>query len=348
MIVGLILVLALVLVLPFAVHRIERNLELFLFVMGLAAAGIARVFSAKLVHSALVDPIAITVAVLGMGLLFKYSRQWLERGVTAAIARMPVRLFVFLTILLLGLVSSVITVIVASLVLVEVVSILRLQRKAEVRVVILACYALGLGAVLTPIGEPLSTIATLKLAGEPYHADFWFLMRLLGPWIVPGVLLFAGLSFCFRAPPTRGTAPEATLSAAPLDETLGDVVWRAVKVYVFVMALVLLGEAFRVLVDRYVVHLPAEGLFWINIISAVLDNATLAAAEMSPSMELRQIRDILLGLLISGGMLIPGNIPNIIAAGKLRIGSREWAVFAVPVGLAAMLLCFGLLVLLPH
>lgn len=347
MIVGLILVLVLVLVLPFAVHRIERNLELFLFVMGLAAAGIARVFSAKLVHSALVDPIAITVAVLGMGLLFKYSRRWLERGVTAAIARMPVHLFVFLTILLLGLVSSIITVIVASLVLVEVVSILRLQRQAEVRVVVLACYALGLGAVLTPIGEPLSTIATLKLAGEPYHADFWFLMRLLGPWIVPGVLLFAGLSFCFHAPQARSDDPDATLGAV-LKETVGEVIWRAVKVYVFVMALVLLGEAFRVLVDRYVVHLPAEGLFWINIISAVLDNATLAAAEMSPSMELGQIRDILLGLLIAGGMLIPGNIPNIIAAGKLRIGSREWAVFALPVGLAAMLLCFGLLVLLPR
>ena len=52
------------------------------------------------------------------------------------------------------------------------------------------------------------------------------------------------------------------------------------------------------------------------------------------------IRAILLGLIISGGMLIPGNIPNIIAAGKLNITSKEWAAFGVPVGLIAMAVYF--------
>jgi predicted cation transporter len=44
--------------------------------------------------------------------------------------------------------------------------------------------------------------------------------------------------------------------------------------------------------------------------------------------------------LIAGGMLIPGNIPNIIAAGKLHIKSREWARFGVPLGAALMLVFF--------
>jgi len=65
-------------------------------------------------------------------------------------------------------------------------------------------------------------------------------------------------------------------------------------------------------------------------------------------MEMGQIRDILLGLLLAGGLLIPGNIPNIIAASKLNIGSKEWARFAVPVGLAAMTVTFLLLLVLPH
>jgi predicted cation transporter len=43
-----------------------------------------------------------------------------------------------------------------------------------------------------------------------------------------------------------------------------------------------------------------------------------------------------MGLLIAGGMLIPGNIPNIICAKKLSIKSREWARFGVPLGLAMM------------
>lgn len=81
-------------------------------------------------------------------------------------------------------------------------------------------------------------------------------------------------------------------------------------------------------------------LYWINMVSAVLDNATLAAAEISSEMGTMTIKSILMGLLISGGMLIPGNIPNIIAAGKLKITSAEYAKFAFPLGLIAMGLFF--------
>jgi predicted cation transporter len=40
--------------------------------------------------------------------------------------------------------------------------------------------------------------------------------------------------------------------------------------------------------------------------------------------------------LIAGGMLVPGNIPNIICANKLAIKSREWARVGVPLGLGLM------------
>jgi predicted cation transporter len=45
-------------------------------------------------------------------------------------------------------------------------------------------------------------------------------------------------------------------------------------------------------------------------------------------------------------MLIPGNIPNIIAAGKLKIGSKAWATFGVPFGLVLMGIFFVILFLL--
>jgi predicted cation transporter len=57
------------------------------------------------------------------------------------------------------------------------------------------------------------------------------------------------------------------------------------------------------------------------------------------------ITTVLLGLLIAGGMLIPGNIPNIICANKLAIRSREWARIGVPLGLALMFGCFVVLFL---
>ena len=47
-----------------------------------------------------------------------------------------------------------------------------------------------------------------------------------------------------------------------------------------------------------------------------------------------------MGLLIAGGMLIPGNIPNIIAASKLKISSKEWARLGMPLGLVLMVLYF--------
>jgi predicted cation transporter len=121
---------------------------------------------------------------------------------------------------------------------------------------------------------------------------------------------------------------------------------RAGKVYLFVMALVFLGAGLTPLAERFVAQLPTWALFWANSVSAILDNATLAAAEIAPVMTDRQIKFILMGLLVSGGMLIPGNIPNIVSSAKLNIKSREWAKAALPFGGALMLAYFILMSIL--
>jgi predicted cation transporter len=249
--------------------------------------------------------------------------------------------FLFLVVVLLGLLSSVITAIIASLVLAEIITGLRLDKKIETRLVIVTCFSIGLGAALTPVGEPLATIAVAKLGGEPYHAGFWFLFQKLAIFIIPGVLGLGVLAMFLRG---REVAYAQSISESKL-ESLGDVFIRAGKVYLFVMALVLLGTGFQPLIDKYIIHLPTAALYWINTISAVLDNATLTAAELSPKMSLKQIQSILMGLLVAGGMLIPGNIPNIICAGKLGIKSREWAILGIPLGLAIMTVFFVVLLL---
>ena len=114
------------------------------------------------------------------------------------------------------------------------------------------------------------------------------------------------------------------------------------------MALIFLGAGFKPFIDAYLIMLLSQILVWVNMVSAILDNATLAAAEIGPSLSVAQIKSALLGLLISGGMLIPGNIPNIIAAHALHITSTEWARLGVPLGLiimtgTALLLWLGLL-----
>src|SRR5439155_24733198 len=94
---------------------------------------------------------------------------------------------------------------------------------------------------------------------------------------------------------------------------------------------------------RFVVELDARILDWINMAPTILANAPLSAAEVSPEMTLLQVRAVLMGLLSSGGMLSPGNIPNIISANKLGIRSRSWARFGVPLGLILLVGYFVLL-----
>ncbi|AXH99249.1 DUF1646 domain-containing protein [Sporosarcina sp. PTS2304] len=334
MVIGLLIILGFVLFLPFTVPRIERNLEVFLLVMGCAAATSSGVLSKDLWMQAIRDPLHITLAVIFAGILFRWIRKPFENVIILGSRMIPFRLFLALIIMILGLISSVITAIIAALVLVAIASVLQMDRQSEIRFVILACYSIGLGAVLTPIGEPLSTIATNKL-----NEDFYYLMNLLGTDIVAGVFVFGLLAIVFIRPRNQSM----TRLAKQTTESYISIFVRGMKVYVFVLALTLLGAGFEPLIRLYLLDLHPLTLYWINMISAVLDNATLAAAEISPAMDQSTIQALLLGLLVSGGMLIPGNIPNIIAAGKLNIRSGEWARVGVPLGLLAMIVYFIIL-----
>lgn len=343
---GLIVVLLLVLVVPFVNKTVEENLEPFLFVMGVAASLISGIMSAELALKALKEPIMIASAVFVAGALFFLLHNQFQGFMNKVLTKVPVTAVVFLFIVVLGLLSSVITAIIASIILVEIIYLLPLARKQKVVVCIIACFSIGLGAALTPIGEPLATIAISKL-GE----DFFYLLRLLGKFVIPAVVVFGIIGAIYVGRFSRQSADAnvaATLDSAEEEIVVEEDSWksiiiRALKVYLFVMALVFLGEGFQPLIDKYVLSLSPQLLYWVNMISAVLDNATLTAAEISNQMSETQVRAIIMGLLISGGMLIPGNIPNIISASKLKITSKEWAVWGVPLGLIVMVVFFLIL-----
>ncbi|MGE5173883.1 MAG: DUF1646 family protein [Betaproteobacteria bacterium] len=343
----LVLIFLIILLLPMLVKKVEHNLELFLFVIG----GITLAFSHllgpeplvnfRLIESALFEPVKLTLATLVFGLAFRAVRKPMKNRIIAIESRLGPRLFAFLLIFFLGFISSVITAIIAALILCEVVSAINLDKKYETRLVIFACFSIGMGAALTPIGEPLSTIAVAKLRGGALDGDFLMLMRIFGIYILPGLVLIAAVGGLLRG---KQVARSESLTE-DFAEPLGHIALRAFKVYIFVMALVLLGTGFKPLIDLYISKMPAPILYWVNITSAILDNATLAAAELGPLMTAAQVKGIIMGIIISGGMLIPGNIPNIIAANKLRISSRAWARASAPFGLILMALYFGVLYL---
>jgi predicted cation transporter len=356
---GLGIIFILVLVLPFRIKCIERNLEIFLFLCGAAAltiSGFIRIpdeptgWNVRIITEALTTPLNITniagipvgivQIVLLMGLVIYFFHHQIQDIFTGMIERIPITVIVPATIIVLGLISSIISAILAAIILVEIVNALPIGRQPKITLAVISCFSIGLGAGLTPLGEPLSTIVIAKLAGAPYHADFLFLFQKLGIYIIPTVfaLGLVGLVLFLRSKDN-----ENHLECSIERESITEVVIRAGKVYLFIMALIFLGEGFKPLILEYIIGIPPSGLYWVNIVSAVLDNATLASAEISPVLTPQQITGALMGLLIAGGMLIPGNIPNIIASCKLEITSKEWAKTGIPIGFVIMGIFFVIL-----
>ncbi|MGB2579910.1 putative cation transporter [Elusimicrobium simillimum] len=334
----------LVLILPLTIHKIEENLEPFLLVMGILAVTITKKWSWHLVADAAKDPVMITIAVVVLGFAFRALGKQFRFFMLRLSHKIGFKVTIFLVVLGLGLCSSIITAIVAAVMLAEAVNVLGLKDDSKVHVVVMACFAIGMGAVLTPIGEPLSTITVSKLSGPPHNADFFYLFRILAAFILPGVLISAGMAAFVKQKRISIIGQKRQEK-----ETPAQIIIRSVKVYFFVAALVFLGEGLKPLAEITIFKLSDPVLYWVNSISAILDNATLAAIEIVPAMPTHTIQFLLMGLVLAGGLLIPGNIPNIICASKLNIRSGAWAKKAIPIGSVLMLGYFIIMMLvLPH
>lgn len=325
------IVIVLVLLGPVFIEAIERNVELFFLLVGVLTACIMGQFNAALVRAALSEPLPFTLAVLVFGASFRLLRDYFDQLLRRVIQLLDPRIFCFSLAIVLGLLAAFITPVIAALVFVEAISLLHCDRGSEIAATVFGCFAIGFGAGLTPLGMPGIAVVLRSL-----HADFWYLAHLLGPFIAIGIILAA--------------VPTLFLpfgSANPLDATEEKDSWRLVllirpgKVYVFIAGLVALSDGIRPLVDAYIHRIPNGLLFWMNTISAVVNNSTLAAVEIGPSLSMTQQRAALLALLVSGGALVTGNIPNIVAASRLGITSREWAGIGLGMGALLLILFFA-------
>ncbi len=201
--IGLFIIFLLVLIGPFKIKIIEQNLEVFLFICGILAltiSGFVHLVDDKgaiietgwrmpIIEEALIAPVYIQNAahipigifqvVLIVGLIIYRWHKPIHGAIRWMAEKLSLKIMAFILIAVLGLVSSIISAILAAIILVEMVNALPLSRKSKIDLVVIACFSIGLGAALTPLGEPLSTIAIQKLSGEPYHATFNYLIDLL-------------------------------------------------------------------------------------------------------------------------------------------------------------------------
>jgi predicted cation transporter len=335
MYIALIIILVLIFSLPLISEKVEGDIEIFLFVMGVLASITTGILNVEFITHLLKNHFMyiIAFAVFAGSIIFNLINSHLQKGVKALLNHISLRVFVFLLIVILGFLSSVITAIVASLLLVEIVEMLPASRKNKINITIIACFSIGMGAVLTPIGEPLSTIVVSRL-----NVDFWYLLTHLSKYVVPGVIGL-GIVGSFYGQMDTEVIEEVEIK----NQSMKEIMYRTGKIFIFIMALEMIGSGFKPIVDNYILPLNGQFLYWINMSSAVLDNATLAAAEISIKMSQQTINAVLIGLLVSGGMMIPGNIPNIISAGKLKIKSKEWMKLGIPLGLSLLVIYYVVL-----
>src|SRR5690606_35159036 len=116
--IGLFIILFFVLVMPFTIKWVEKNLEIFLFIMGVLAVLVSGMYSENLLIHALLEPINITAAVIIAGLLFKWFQKSIESSIHNISEKIPFPILMFLIVTIIGIISSIITAIIAALVLV--------------------------------------------------------------------------------------------------------------------------------------------------------------------------------------------------------------------------------------
>lgn len=331
------LIIVIVIVMPLVNKHVEENLEIFIFVTGVLAATISNIWNWNLIKITLSHPVMISLTVLVMGVLFKVFNKQIIICINKVVKSIGIKWTLAISTLMLGLISSIITAIIAALILSEIATVIYLNKKEKIKFIVYSCFAIGIGAVLTPVGEPLGTIIISKLSGQPHNAGLFFMIDLLWVYILSSNIFLAVLSYKIIK---KDRVVEEHIITNKADTKNKEIIYRFLKVYAFVAGLILLGDGLKPLAYKTVANLGGLELYWINILSAVLDNATMAAIEIIPEMSLVTLKYLIVSLIISGGIMIPGNIPNIICASKLKITSKEWTKVGFPLGMIMLVFYF--------
>ena len=320
------------LVWPLKSKWVENHLELFLLMVGAAAVTISGMWSKEFIYDALNSPVNVAFIVLVVSIIFNYYSRYIFRVLFVLFRFFEPKYSFAILVFLLGITSSVFSVTVAALVLAEVLQVVNLESEQTVKVTVYACYAIGLGAVLLPLAEPLGLVIYKELAAGPHQADFFFVLKHFFWWIMPAISLMA-LAAGYTV---RNANAQVELHIREDKEDTRSMLRRTWHIYLFVAALTLISTGLRPFADATIARLSGKILFWANSVSVIIDNATLAAIEITPDVTIPNLMYMVIGLAAFGSMLIQGNLPNIVAAEKLGIKSREWARVAVPTGLVLM------------
>jgi predicted cation transporter len=241
---GLIPIIVAVLLGPLLVQKIERNIEAFLFLMGVCAVAISSSWHIGLVEEAAREPVivGIVLSVLAAGLIAHYVGPHFLRGITDSLLDGITLNVMFLEIVVvLGLSAIIITPILPFFLLIEVANHLPLTRMARANLTILASLSIFLGAALALVETPYSAIAITKMQGALPSANA-LPLELQSIYIISCILALGLISVFFTGERIIAMEKRTSEGGAALKNIA---IWSA-RACMFAGALLLVGVAFGV------------------------------------------------------------------------------------------------------
>lgn len=181
------------------------------------------------------------MCVLAVGAVIRYRRPHPDDMNDSLIDGITLKVIFFEIVVVLGLLAGIVTPIIPFFVLVEVVNLLPIERRARASLMLLACLSVLLGAAVTPGDGPFSTIAATKMDGLSHPEQLLPLSNLFSISLIPYLLLLGLISTLF--------AGRSTFKERPAKEgavTFKNATNLGVRACMFVGALLLVGGAFGV------------------------------------------------------------------------------------------------------
>lgn len=319
---------------PFLSRRVEERYPFFLLGVGALAASLSWAFSEALLAEAILRPLQLCLALLAGALLFSLVHATVAAAAKACSRTLGPRAATTASVLAAGAMAPFLTGVVAALFLIELLRGLPMNQERRKEAAVLGVSAVGLTAGLSAVGSPAAAVVLAKLAKAPYSTGNWLLFDLAGPWIISGAFALAVAAGALAGDGSGAEDPPED----PL--ALWTVLVMAGRLFAALCGLILLGAGVLPALEGSLRGVPPWALYWMNIVSAFLDNGVLAAVEFDPGMLQDQLRFAYCGLLAADPLLVIAGAPNLVAADRLGISPRQWASVGIPVGLALYVCCF--------
>ena len=390
--IGMLVALVAMIVLPIKVKVVDEQLGYFFLAIGGAMLwlsfdqGIVTYEKGEFVqilmhghseglHKILGEPWMLLLFYFTLSLIAIVFHTQIENSVKAWANRMSPAAMIAIVTLTIGAMGSISVVVMATVGRIFFETLQNVTRKDYTLSVILFSAAIGISALCSTVGEPLSLFIARNL-GEGTE----YLIRTFGGISAINVICLAFASWYLAQNPkdlpettrmrmmreaeeaeTRlyslrqsGEAIdgdverelfEAITSAEEYGEERRDfahnfdhLLHSTSKLFFFVIGLLLFGEAVKPLAAHVFGSLSPEAAFFGNSISAVADNALLGLLEVVKGMSQAVVYVLGISLALWGVGLVPGNVCNIVLKEGLHIPFGKWAKYGIPtaVGLAAL------------